>query len=30
MEVLKDKYPEIKAICVGEGEKLLELEVKLK
>ena len=30
MEVLKDKYPEIKAICVGEGEKLLELQGEVK
>lgn len=30
MEVLKDKYPEIKAICVGEGDKLLELEGEVK
>ena len=30
MEVLKDKYPEIKAICVGEGDKLLELEDQVK
>ena len=30
MEVLKDKYPEIKAICVGEGDKLLELEEEVK
>ena len=30
MEVLKDKYPEIKAICVGEGDKLLELEDEVK
>ena len=30
MEVLKDKYPEIKAICVGEGDKLLELQGEVK
>ena len=30
MEVLKDKYPEIKSICVGEGDKLLELQDEVK
>ena len=30
MEVLKDTYPEIKAICVGEGDKLLELQSEVK
>lgn len=30
MEVLKDKYPEIKAICLGEGDKLLELQGEVK
>ena len=29
-EKYKDKYPEIKAICVGEGEKLLELQGEVK
>ena len=30
MEVLKDTYPEIKAICVGEGDKLSELQSEVK
>ena len=30
VEKVKAKYPEIKAICVGEGEKLLELQGEVK